>query len=423
MTRLPACACACLLPDQVSRSFCSMSSVVICTLGTRGDVEPFLALAASLRSRGHTITFLSNKNWQEPAEACGANFFAIAPEDLPQDARDEFSFYRNCVLPSFEISLRAISQLAENGKRPIVVFRLGMLGAQWAAEELGLPAVKVALQPGLIRSVDRPSLPFAMLVRGRFGALTRRVLLPVVYFVGGLGRRSVLNRDRRAMNLPPLRVRDVGRWEDRDLAALLCPPWFAMPQGDWPQNCLCVGFPFFDSASTNAEVDAFMATHGAPLVFTPGTGIQDPSEFFRTAERVAEALNLPALLVSPRARSESRYSPTLCVSWLNFGSVLPRAKALIHHGGIGTTAQALRAGIPQVILPMRFDQPDNAERISELKLGLAGKNMAIDHEQLATLVKTVLNDAEVQQRIARAAADIRGTDAIAKLVELVERRA
>src|SRR5262249_48661563 len=142
----------------------------------------------------------------------------------------------------------------------------------------------------------------------------------------------------------------------------------AMPQADWPRGCHCVGFPFPEPGELDAVTADFVARHGAPLVFTPGTGVLDATAFFDTAREVCASLQLPAVFLSPRA-CEVAGPHLLARAFVDLGALLPRARLLFHHGGIGTTAQALRAGIPQVILPNRFDQPDNAMRIASLRLG------------------------------------------------------
>lgn len=391
--------------------------IVLCTMGTRGDIAPFIALAAELAARGSRVTILSNENWRDLALASGARFVAIAPPDPTQSGRDDFAFFLDNVLPSFRRSFAEIEALRSTEDGIVVVHKMGMLGAQCAAERFGLPSIKVALQPSAIRSARRPAWPLTSLARGRWRAVTRP-LIPAFYWLRELsGRyRPHTNAFRRAVGLRPVPLGAINRTEDMTL--VMCPPWFAMPQTDWPRDTHCVGFPFTTPGALDSQALDFIDRAGAPLVFTPGTGITDSSGFFDTAHRVCESLRLPAVFLSPRApeRPDAR---VLCRSFVELGALLPRSRLLFHHGGIGTTAQALRAGIPQVILPNRFDQPDNAMRIASLRLGavaLAARPSSADWERLITLA---LEDRILRARVAIASQDVRTTNAATRAASLI----
>lgn len=393
--------------------------VVLCTMGTRGDISPFAALAAELVARGTPVTILANANWRELAQACGAQFVEIAPPDPTQSGRDDFAFFLDNVLPSFRRSFETIRNLHATHARMVVVHKMGMLGAQCAAEKLGLPSIKVALQPSAIRSAERPAWPLTALARGNWRALTRP-LIPAFYLLRELtGRyRPHTNRFRRSVGLRPVPLGAVNRTED--LTLVMCPPWFAMPQMDWPRGCHCVGFPFPEAGTLDAVTADFVERHGAPLVFTPGTGITDAAGFFDTARKVCDSLQLPGVFLSPRA-TDAIEGHVLCRPFVDLGSLLPRSRLLFHHGGIGTTAQALRAGIPQVILPNRFDQPDNAMRIATLRLGavaLAPRPERADWEQL---IQLALTDAPLRAKLAIASRDVRTTNAAARAAALIQK--
>src|SRR3954471_441607 len=179
--------------------------IVLCTIGTRGDIAPFTALAAELVARGERVTILSNENWRALALACGAQFVPIAPPDPTQSGRDDFAFFLDNVLPSFCRSFEAVAALRAERAELVVVHKMGMLGAQCAAEKFGLPSIKVALQPSAIRSADRPAWPLTALARGRWRAVTRP-LLPAFFWVRELtGRyRPHTNRFRRSVGLAPV---------------------------------------------------------------------------------------------------------------------------------------------------------------------------------------------------------------------------
>jgi len=395
---------------------------VLCTLGTQGDISPFLAIGMALAALGHRVTILSNEHWRDQVAACGAGFAAIAPRDPPQSGRDNFAFFHSNVVPSFHESFRQIEQRVARGAEVVVLFKAGMLGAQCAAEKLGLRHIRIALQPSAIRSVQRPAWPLTGLAQGRWGALAKSTLIPWIYRTTELlGRyRRVTNAYRRAHGLRPVRVGETNRTED--LLLLLCPQWFAMPQSDWPANCRFAGFAFTPAGELDAELRDFIAERGPPLVFTPGTGVTDTRSFFRMADQLCRALAVPGIFLSTEMREQpqAQAADFLCRRYVDLGALLPKARLLMHHGGIGTTAQALRAGIPQIIMPKAFDQPDNAMRIATLRLGGVVLSQRVADAAIVDLCRATLADQTLRERLAIAARDIRQRCAATEVACLAE---
>jgi rhamnosyltransferase subunit B len=209
--------------------------------------------------------------------------------------------------------------------------------------------------------------------------------------------------------------------QTEDLTLLLAPKWFATPAEDWPQNLRCTGFLFYDRAAEDAAIDAFVAEHGAPLVFTPGSGITNVAHFFEKAVQICNAANLPGILLSPQPFAAPTTSPPILkVDFVDLAKVLPKAQLLVHHGGIGTTAQALRAGIPQIIVPDRFDQPDNAVRIATLGLGAAMMKDDQSPESWAELIRHLINDAGTRQRVKAVSKALTNDLALKKSCDLIE---
>jgi rhamnosyltransferase subunit B len=395
---------------------------VLCTLGTQGDISPFLAIGSALAARGHSVTILSNEHWRDQVVACGAAFAAIAPRDPPQSGRDNFAFFHSNVVPSFHESFRHIERSVARGAEVVVLFKAGMLGAQCAAEKLALRHVRIALQPSAIRSVQRPAWPLTRLAQGRWGALARSSLIPLIYRTTELvGRyRRVTNAYRRAHGLRPVGLGETNRTED--VLLLLCPQWFAMPQTDWPANCRFAGFAFTPAGELDPELRDFIAGSGPPVVFTPGTGVTDTQSFFRMAREVCRELDAPGIFLSGEMHEHSRTQPgnILCRRYVDLGALLPRARLLVHHGGIGTTAQALRAGIPQIVIPKAFDQPDNAMRIAALRLGGVVLSQRVADRAIVDLCRATLADPTLRERLAIAARDIRQRCAATEVACLAE---
>jgi UDP:flavonoid glycosyltransferase YjiC (YdhE family) len=150
----------------------------------------------------------------------------------------------------------------------------------------------------------------------------------------------------------------------------------AAPQPDWPAHTIVCGFPRYDGAppdaSVQAELEAFLASGEPPIVFGLGSSaVMVAGDFWRAAIEAAQRLGQRAILLTgPPPGSLGAVPPTVkAFDYLPYSAVFPRALAIVHSGGIGTLAQALAAGRPQLIVPVAFDQPDNARRA--VKLGIA----------------------------------------------------
>jgi UDP:flavonoid glycosyltransferase YjiC (YdhE family) len=364
--------------------------------------------------RGYNVTFLSNRNWKHLIESSGATFHAIAEEDPPQNERNNYRFFLTNTLPSFSRSFSFVEQKLRSTERCILLYRLNMLGMECAAERFCLPNIKVALQPSVIRSIERPSWPLTSMVQGPLKAAAKSFLMPLLYTWGDMATpyRRHNNNFRKSIGVSPQRAGKLMQRRE-DMFLVMCPEWFAMPQKDWPHTSRCLGFPFYDTDFYDAEIEEFISRHGPPIVFTPGTGNTDVQDFFRTAGGICEKLQHSGIFLSPAISKAAQPSSNRLVvkdfaelSWL-----LPRAKMLVHHGGIGSVAQAMRAGIPQVVIPDRFDQPDNALRMAVLGLGGAYFGKARTVDGISTLIEAVLKSPHVRDQVREASRLLGGRDA------------
>ncbi|RZA07696.1 MAG: glycosyltransferase [Moraxellaceae bacterium] len=202
------------------------------------------------------------------------------------------------------------------------------------------------------------------------------------------------------------------------------PEWFGMRAEDWPENMNLVGFPLQNRASQNSrsEFDAFVEKLGTPLIFTSGTGVKDVEELFKEGRKICEQLQVPGLFVGGNSGVEFLQGSDLCahMDYIDFEYALPKALAVIHHGGIGTTAQAIKAGIPQLIRPIKYDQPDNADRIYKLGLGTYVMPEKFKAEQVAPMISNMLQKAKSSKALRYYAADINNSSAIVNACELIE---
>jgi len=356
--------------------------VILATVGTDGDVFPHVGLGATLHARGHRVTLAAPEPYRARAHALGIEFCPLvtanevgrmlADPDLWRPFRSGVMMARwgGPMIP------RQYEALASLVGQPgsVLVANPGVLAARLVQEKLGTPTASLLLQPGLLpSSTAPPEMPGGLTIPAWLPHPLRRLYWLAVDAAGyALVARS-LNRVRVGLRLPP--VRRVFRWWlSPDLVIGLFPRWYAAPQPDWPPQLRLTGFGRFDGARPELPEDVrmFCKDGSPPIAFTLGTGMRHAAGFFRTAVAACDALGARGLLLtkypdvipaclSPRVR-HCAFAP--------FRQLLPLCGAVVHHGGVGTTAAALEAGCPQLVLPHAWDQPDNAARVAELGVGL-----------------------------------------------------
>jgi len=401
----------------------SKGRVVLAGIGTRGDVLPLVALGAELVRRGYSCDLLSNAGYEALAARHGLSFRAVtvAQTNNLVSARDNLDQH---VFPSYDPTFAHFDELHRRGERPIVINLDECSASNPMSELYGLPVCRLVLAPSRFNSVFRPAWPLNEKLRGPLANTYRLYRLPQIYarmerapFV--LGR---INPFRQRLGLPALeRFSQIDAPVQRRLA--LFPAWFGDPQPDWPADVALVGFPLPPAEGQLApELEAFIEREGRPLVFTPGTGVVDVEPFFADARRCCERLNRPGVFLSPHLQGrEPPGSRIYRAPFVELQALARRCALLVHHGGIGTTARALEAGIPQLIRAEAYDQPDNGDRVTQLGVGAFFAPGAYSFERLVAEVERLLGDAGVAQRLECLSGDVRQTDAIAMAVDHVER--
>lgn len=404
--------------------------VLLLPIGSSGDVNPFLWIGRHLRERGHDVTVIANPYFARSIAAEGLRHVPFGTEQEYHDLTDNPEIWKvgrgtevvlgyagNVALRYFE-TIRS----AADGDRPLLMAPAPGFGARLAREKLGLPLVTVNLQPSIYRSVYET----AYFGRG-YGYLqkiprwSKRALFRLIDVKMNRGVEPGVLRACREAGAEPPRNAFRDWWQSPDGVLCLWPEWFAAPQPDWPANARCIGFPLEDlSAHHTLDVglERFLTAGEAPILFTPGTAMAQGREFFDAALGACAATGRRALFIT---RYPDQLPPALPAAirhfeYVPFSDVLPRCAAIVHHGGIGTTSQALAAGIPQLVMPLAHDQPDNAQRV--WKLGAGSLIWPDDFGKLtvtAALAK-LLEDAATRERCLRLAERVKKGSSLADLL-------
>jgi rhamnosyltransferase subunit B len=409
-----------------------MKKIIIYAMGTGGDVDPMVALGIELQRRGFAVTFLSNDYFQPRIAAAGFEFVSVgtveqyhkgnSPEAWEsRNHTDNVQYYH---APAFEPAFEYVKNFSD--KNTLILALGAENGAGIAAEKFGIPFVKFIMSPNIIFSAYSPPAPMSWAIPKSLPRVIVRFLL----------RRNRKTRFKVFCKAPHIaeyratreRLQCPLKFQLESNAILqigFFPEWFGMRAKDWPENIKLVGFPLQNraSASTRSELDAFIEKYGAPIIFTSGTGVKDVAELFQEGRKICEQLQVPGLFVGGNSGIEFLQGSNLCahMEYIDFEYALPKSLAIVHHGGIGTTAQAIKAGIPQLIRPIKYDQPDNAERVYKLGLGTYVMPEGFKAEQVAPMIGNMLKKAKSSKALSRYAADVNNSGAIVAASDLIER--
>jgi UDP:flavonoid glycosyltransferase YjiC (YdhE family) len=206
----------------------------------------------------------------------------------------------------------------------------------------------------------------------------------------------------------------------------LFPEWFGPPQPDWPKNTRPMGFPLWDShveAVLSQEVCEFIAAGPPPIAFSPGSANQAAQSFFTAAVDACDRLGQRGILLTKYDHQLPAWMPENVrhFGFVPLSKLLPRTAALVHHGGIGSCAQGLAAGVPQLVQPMSYDQFDNSRRL--IRLGVA-QEISVKRFQgrnVAKALAVLLDSPTIAARCRHFVAECDGPASLAAACDALER--
>lgn len=288
-------------------------------------------------------------------------------------ARSDFLF-RRLVIPYLRVSYEDMLPLMV-GADMVLTSSLAF-GARLAAERSAVPWIGVVLQPLMFLSAYDPPMmlgvPCLSAILRRLGPMPTRGMLRLVKYAVGLLLRPV-HALRQQIGLPPTRLNPLFDGQFSPVGAVgLYSTLLGAIRADYPQPTCIAGFAWFDSAdgarpSLERSLQEFLDAGPKPLVFTLGSlVVNSPGAFYRESVAAAKTLGKRAVLLvgenAVDAYTDCRSDALHVCAYAPHSLLFPRAEAIVHHGGIGTLGQALRAGQPQLIVPFYADQLDNAAR-------------------------------------------------------------
>ncbi len=412
-----------------------MARVVLACWGSYGDLFPYLGIGRELKRRGHEAVIATCERYRPEVEAEGLAHHAVRPDQDPADLallvralHPRFGarvLLREILAPHVEASF-ADTQPAVAAADLVVAHPLAF-AAPMAAQLRGIPWVGTVLAPASILSAfDPPELPTPALSRlvRRLGPPGARLLFRLLRGASRGWVRPVTDL-RVRLGLPALdHVLFDGQFSPHGTLALF-PRMLATPQPDWPAGIERTGAVDYNGAGQlPEEVARFLDAGPPPVVFTLGsTAVHVAGGFYAESAAAATSLGQRALLLVGRDQAPPTGLPPthLAAGFAPHRDVFPRAAAIVHPAGIGTTTQALRSGRPQLIVPFAYDQPDNAARVSRLGTACVCPIRRYRADRVARDLNRLLHQASYQQAARVAAKAMSEEDGAGEACDLLER--
>jgi UDP:flavonoid glycosyltransferase YjiC (YdhE family) len=404
---------------------------ILTSLGTDGDINPYIGLGACLRRRGHRVTLVVAEDYSERAAEFDLEFVPLVSREENHELLSNPDFWHPLkgaqvgarwgvkrIGPQYEL----FDGLCES-EEAVLIASPALISARVVNEKRGTPLATPILQPWMIKSSIAPPVMPAGLTLPRWAPRPVKSLYWRMFdgAVGLLMGRE-LNRLRLSVGLNQVR-RIFDWWLSPQLILGFFPDWFGPPQRDWaPQIKLC-GFPLFDGradAELPVDVAEFCSSGPPAIAFTFGTGMMHGSHLFRMAIDACDLLGVRGILLTRHTSQLPAELPPFIkqCGFAPFGRLFPRCRAVVHHGGIGTIAKAFAATAPQLVMPVAYDQLDNAKRVAHLGTGTFIRPRRATAAKIASLLRGLM-DSQVKVRCEAISNRLKGTTAFESVVDAI----
>lgn len=419
------------------------------TIGSLGDLHPYIGLALEMKKRFIDPVVATSEVYRQRIESLGIEFHPIRPE-WPEPETPEYLammkgvidpnrgaeyLFKGMLAPAVRDMYQDLSVAIKDAD--LLVTHPIVLAGPILAEKTGIPWVSTALAPASLFSAFDPWVPpnapwLHHVLKG--GPFFARLYIKLLKAMSAPWMKPV-NSLRAELGLPKGEHALFEGQFAPDLNLALFSSVLYETQSDWPANTVVTGFPFFDkkdNAPPDIDLLRFLGRGPAPIVFTLGSAaVNLAGDFYRESIAAAKLLKRRAVLLVGSDENKPKYSlpeDIIAVNYAPLGELLPRAAAMVHQGGVGTTGQGLRAGVPMLVVPFAHDQPDNGARVERLGVARNVPRNQYKAERVASELKELLGNPAYTRNAREVGSRVRAENGAALAVDLIldqlnERRA
>ena len=402
-------------------------------LGSRGDVQPYVALASGLLRAGHRVRMVTFESFRPMVESQGLDFHPVAgdahalvammmggsgigtrnPLVLMRSIMRSFGALADAYIDAFSADVLADSDAILNQ------LPAGLFGAD-VAEKLGVPHLMLSVIP----LEQTAAFANPLLSSRSFGALGNRLTYSIAAQLLWAGFRPIMTRFRRRLGLSgglPLWLRPRTDPVINGFSPLVVPP-----PPDWGAHIQTTGYWLLDEADWQppAPLLDFLQAGDPPVFIGFGSMVaDDPARLTRLLIEAVDSAGCRAVFGKGWANLGAEALPAHihALDYTPYPWLLPRMAAVVHHGGSGTTGQALRAGVPSMVVAFGTDPPFCGARTAALGAGLPPLHIkSLTAEALARSLRTLLTDDGMRARAAELGASLRAERGIETAIRIIE---
>ena len=411
-----------------------MARILITTFGSLGDLFPYLAIAGQLTRRGHSVTIATSGVHRAAVESEGLQFHPVRPDidrgnpeliayvmDARRGSERIVRYLASLVRETYQDTLEAARHTDAIVTHPIT------FASVLIAQQLQLPWISTVLAPiSFLSAYDPPVTAQAPWLHGL------RILGPrFMKWFWDNGRRHTLQwlkpvlEFRRELRLPPGSHPLFDGSHSPSLVLALFSRELARPQPDWPANTVVTGFPFYEHGEAPPGLERFLAAGPPPVIFTLGSSaVTAAGSFYVESLEAVRRLGCRAVFLTgphPQGLPDILPPNVIAIPYAPHNIVFPRGSAIVHQGGVGTTAQAMRSGLPQLVMPFAHDQFDNAARVRNIGAAQVISRARYRSGRVAAVLTTLLNNPSYKTAAFDLGRQIRNEDGAATAAASVER--
>lgn len=418
-------------------------NILIMTYGTRGDVQPYIALGLGLQRRGHQVSFATSSRFQTFVEQYGLDFspmddalLAIIDTDqgkkMIETTTNIFSVIKENIRLSKKLKPLRLAQIyetweiAQNIAPDCILYHPKSSMVPHIAEKLGVPCILVTPIPMFVPTSEHP---FLVLPRLNLGGWYNRLSYTIIAQLTGIFLGKFIKTFRADIGLPALTKFDLLQTGDgKDIPVIHIHSEAVLPRpSDWPDNAYTTGYCFLEDKQNynpDPQLVEFLAAGPPPLYIGFGSMmVRNPREFTKTIVQAVKLAGTRAIFATGWGGllGEELPEPIFAIKSVPHDWLFPQVSAVIHHGGAGTTAAGLKFGRPSIIVPFFVDQPFWAHQVHSLGAGpqpIARKKLTAT--KLAAAIREALGDSDIKRNAQKIGEAIRSENGVDKAIRAVE---
>ncbi|QEG22388.1 glycosyltransferase [Mariniblastus fucicola] len=419
--------------------------ILILTVGTRGDVQPYVALAMGLIAAGHDVSICTCQIFESFVTSRGVGYLPLN-DDIrdfmeSEDGRRAMETTTN-LFSAIRAGIRLMPKLkgmmnrqvnemwaaAESFQPDLILFHKKAIGAEDFAEKLGCRCALAFYLPMYVPTRETPAFGFPRLpLGGWYNRLTYRVIEFVTRLSGG----KFVKRWRQEQGMSKKRTPYFKHADGTPIASLQAYSPSVIPEpGDWPQHATVTGYWFLDAKEEFEpanELVQFLKNGPRPIYVGFGSifGLDPRAKTERVIEGIRQS-GCRAILAAGWGgldlKSFDLPDTMLAIDSAPHDWLFPRVAAVVHHGGCGTTAAGLRAGCPTIICPFFGDQPFWGRIVHELRVGPKPiMQRKLTPENLAAAIRSTLESKSIRANAAALGEKIRNETGVDNAVNFINR--